>query len=209
MKSKYYPPTIGMSEFHCPFCNVFAHQMWAPVFARPGGYVDTGINSSFCTHCQQRAFWFGGRLFIPDEAPVEPPHPDMPEEITADFREARSIVTRSPRAAAALLRLCLQKLMVVLGEKGKNINDDIRSLVKKGLPPLIQKSLDYCRVIGNNAVHPGEIDLGDTPDMANQLFAMINVIIEDRISRPKEIEALYGRLPEEARKAIEDRDRID
>jgi hypothetical protein len=35
---------------------------------------------------------------------------------------------------------------------------------------------------------------------------MINFIVEDRITRPREIEDLYGKLPEESRKAIEKRD---
>ena len=36
-----------------------------------------------------------------------------------------------------------------LGESGKNINDDIAALVKKGLNLMIQQSLDVVRVIGN------------------------------------------------------------
>jgi hypothetical protein len=93
-----------------------------------------------------------------------------------------------------------------LGENGKNINDDMKSLVTKGLPPLIQKALDFCRVVGNNAVHPGEIDLNDTPEIAAKLFQMINFIVDDRIARPKEIDALYSGLPPDALKAIAKRD---
>jgi hypothetical protein len=93
-----------------------------------------------------------------------------------------------------------------LGETGKNINDDIKSLVSKGLSALVQKALDYCRVVGNNAVHPGEIVINDTPDVAMKLFSMINFIVEDRITKPKEIEALYNELPEDSRKQIESRD---
>jgi hypothetical protein len=45
-----------------------------------------------------------------------------------------------------------------LGEKGDS-SPAIGNLVKKGLPPMTQESLDCVRVIGNNAVHPGELDL--------------------------------------------------
>jgi hypothetical protein len=125
----------------------------------------------------------------------------------ADYMEARDIFARSPRAAAALLRLCIQKLLASLGEKGKNINEDIASLVAKGLPVTVQRALDYCRVIGNNAVHPGEINLNDTPEIAQHLFGMVNFIVEDRITRPREIDQLYANIPDASRKAIEERDR--
>jgi Domain of unknown function (DUF4145) len=118
-------------------------------------------------------------MIIPQEAPVETPHPDLPPDCLTEYNEARAIFARSPRAAAALLRLCIQKLLPHLGESGKNINEDVKSLVSKGLPSLVQKALDYCRVVGNNAVHPGEIELNDTPDTAQNLFRMINFIVED------------------------------
>jgi hypothetical protein len=130
----------------------------------------------------------------------------MPGSIVEDYQEARGIFSRSPRAAVALLRLAIQKLMPELGEKGGNINTDIKSLVAKGLPIQVQQALDYCRVVGNNAVHPGEINLNDTPDMGQNLFEMMNYIIEDRITRPKQIAALYAKLPDRAREAIEKRD---
>ena len=145
-------------------------------------------------------------MIIPAEAPVAPPHPDMPKSIIEEYQEARSIFAKSPRAAVALLRLAIQKLMVELGEKGKNINADIKALVSRGLPVQIQQAFDYCRVIGNNAVHPGEINLNDTPEMGQHLFNMLNFIVEDRITRPKHIASLYSQLPEDARNAIEKRD---
>jgi len=38
----------------------------------------------------------------------------------------------------------------------KNLDDDIASLVSKGLDPRVQKTLDVVRVIGNNSVHPAK-----------------------------------------------------
>ena len=70
---------------------------------------------------------------------------------------------------------------------------------------MVQKSLDVVRVTGNNAVHPGQIDTDDEK-IVNNLFKLINVIVEYMISLPNQVENLYGGLPEEARKQIEERD---
>jgi hypothetical protein len=74
------------------------------------------------------------------------------------------------------------------------------------LNPTVQKSLDVVRVIGNEAVHPGELDLRDDRDTALQLLRLIDVIAHQMISQPKAIAALYESLPEGKRKAIEKRD---
>jgi hypothetical protein len=71
----------------------------------------------------------------------------------------------------------------------------------------VQKALDTVRVIGNDAVHPGTIDLRDDPATATALFKLVNIIVEKMISEPREIEDLYAGLPEAKREAIEQRDR--
>jgi hypothetical protein len=145
-------------------------------------------------------------MIYPDSSVAPLPNSDLPAEIAADFQEARSIVQRSPRGAAALFRLCIQKLCVHLGEPGKNINGDIAALVKKGLNPKIQKSLDIVRVIGNESVHPGTIDLRDQPQTAVQLAILINIIADAMITQPKLVDELYGALPEAKREEIKKRD---
>lgn len=204
---KYYPPIFHQQQFHCPLCGVYAAQQWADCYyALWNQRYGTKMQISKCSHCNDEAYWYNDRLIVPSSGSVELPNPDMPEDCKVDYLEARDIVNLSPRGAAALLRLCIQKLMINLGQTGKNINNDIGELVKAGLPQLIQKSLDICRVVGNNAVHPGEIDLNDTPETAQTLFSLINLVVQDRITRPKEIEALYSSLPEVAREAINKRD---
>jgi hypothetical protein len=145
-------------------------------------------------------------MIVPGEASVPPHREDLPVSCQDEYNEARDIAGRSPKAAAALMRLVVQKLMIELGQAGKNINDDIGALVKAGMPVEVQKALDFCRVIGNNAVHPGEISINDDPSVAYSLFEMVNFVVEDRITKPKKIAELYNKLPAGALKAVETRD---
>lgn len=150
--------------------------------------------------------WRGDVLIFPESNPAPPPNPDLTDDIRRDYEEAAAIITRSPRGAAALLRLAIQKLAIELDGKGKSIDDDIATLVERGLPERIQQAMDVLRVIGNNAVHPGQIDLRDDRDTALRLFDLLNVVAEAMISEPKRIEAMYQKLPASARDAIERRD---
>lgn len=169
-------------------------------------YVDFDVNNLFvsqCYNCQKLAVWRHSQLLHPPAREGVEPNEDLSEDIQRDFNEARVIVDQSTRGAAALLRLALQKLCIQLGESGKDIDADIASLVGKGLSPVIQQSLDVVRVIGNESVHPGTIDLRDDRATALELFGLINVIAEQMISHPKRVKELYDRLPERKREGID------
>ena len=97
---------------------------------------------SHCYSCNKVAVWRHKSILYPAPSLGIEANVDMPDEIRLDFDEARAIFFDSPRGSAALLRLAVQKLCVFLGEKGSNINDDIASLVKKGLPGQVQQALD-------------------------------------------------------------------
>lgn len=57
------------------------------------------------------------------------------------------------------------------------------------------------------AVHPGYLDLKDDIDIAERLFAALNLIAELMIAQPKQIAELYGTaLTESQREAIKQRD---
>lgn len=217
MADKFVPPKYMSNDFHCPHCGVYAHQHWQYVFRGDLAPVPTGfpLNSrriqdlgvSTCQHCQKYALWLNGVMIYPSTSGAPLPASDMPADVKRDYLEARNIVGDSPRGAAALLRLALQKLMPHLGEKGENLNDDIASLVGKGLHGKIQMALDAVRVIGNNAVHPGEIDLRDDNATASRLFELMNLIVEEMVTRPRRVAEAYGKIPESAKKAIEERDK--
>lgn len=208
MKQDYIPPEYKLSAFHCPFCNAYANQVWFDLGYHSNGFkwFNNG-NLCYCTHCEKFSIWYEEKMIYPDFEGVQPPNQDLSEEIQDDYQEAASILQKSPRGSAALLRLAIQKLCKELGEEGKNINTDIKNLVAKGLPSAVQKSLDIVRVIGNDAVHPGQIDISDDIETAKALFKLVNLIAEKIITERKEVEEIYNSLPEAKRQEIEKRDK--
>jgi hypothetical protein len=164
------------------------------------------VNVSECFNCRRDSIWVYDKLLYPHKGEVLPANPDMPDDIRRDYDEAGSILDQSPRGAAALIRLAIQKLCKELGQPGKNINDDIKALVAAGLDSRVQKALDAVRVIGNSAVHPGQIDLRDDRLTAETLFRLLNLIVDKTISEPKHVQEVYGSLPASVLKAISERD---
>jgi Domain of unknown function (DUF4145) len=179
-------------------------------FISPGKkYCDDtlyNVSVSRCFNCDEVAVWIYDRLVWPSRGEAPLPNPDLSEDVRKDYEEASTILDLSPRGAAALLRLGIQKLCKQLGEKGDNINADIAVLVKKGLDVRVQQALDVVRVIGNNAVHPGQIDLLDDRATAEKLFGLVNLIAEIMITQPMHVGAMFDSLPEGARNAIAKRD---
>jgi hypothetical protein len=167
----------------------------------------TNLSISKCYHCKDLGVWVGDKLLWPPMISAASPNVDMPDDIRADFQEAALIVDSSPRGGAALLRLAIQKLVLHLGGAGKNLNDDIADLVKKGLDHRVQQALDVVRVIGNNAVHPGELDIRDDRATAEKLFGLVNLIVDIMISQPKHVQEMFAGLPPGALAAIGKRDK--
>ncbi|TDL34564.1 DUF4145 domain-containing protein [Jeotgalibacillus sp. S-D1] len=191
--SLYHPPSFNKNSFNCSVCGVYAKQEWVNRDKAFGYHLYLQVAQ--CSHCAKYSYWHEKNLIYPDKSVAPLPHEDMPDSIIDDYQEAASILSRSPRGSAALLRLALQKLMVELGEHGKDINRDIGSLVSKGLNPLVQKSLDILRVIGNESVHPGTMNIKDNQEVATSLFGIINLIVQEQITNPKMIESIYASLP--------------
>lgn len=214
-------PKHQADGFNCPHCGSFNQQDWylsAKHFQNDGyggnQHQEAYFSLAQCYRCKSYSLWISNeeRMIYPLASVAPRPHKDMPKEILPDFNEAREIVSASPRGAAALLRLSAEKLAEMLvvrsgKNKGKDLNENIKILVADGLPPSIQKALDSLRVIGNESVHPGVLDLRDDRDTALRLFRLLNVIVDNRISQLQEIEELYeGKVPDSKKDAIQHRD---
>lgn len=206
----YTAPSFKASAFNCPRCSAYAAQSWFNAL-EPGmaiGSAVSGFAFSRCAHCTECSVWLSRekKLVYPVLTVAPPPNPDLPEDIAEDYLEASRVLNESPRSAAALLRLCVQKICKHLGEPGHNINTDIGALVKKGLPVEIQQALDIVRIVGNSSVHPGQLDVRDDADLAYRIFGLVNAIAENRISQPKRLAELFGKMPDSARQQVARRD---
>lgn len=167
------------------------YEKYAPTFA-------------ICTACQKINVWIKNlddeKMVYPKPRLTPPPNEDLPDDIKKDYEEASLILQDSPRAACALLRLALQKIMIHLGE-GKNLNKAIESLIDKDkINENLQKALDCIRVVGNNAVHPNEINIENNGKIARALFYIINFIAEKILTDKKRIDRIYSLLPEAAKR---------
>lgn len=207
---KYEAPEFNKSAFNCPHCQAYSQQTWLEGSSlHPNDNYYRSIKSLkivSCSHCEKYSLWVDNQIIYPDTSGIPNPNEDLDREIQLDYLEAASIINKSPKAAAALLRLAIQKLCKQLGESGNNINDDIANLVKNGLSEKIQKALDIVRVIGNESVHPGQIDLNDNKEIAIQLFYFVNIIANTMITQEKEIDRIYNVLPESKLNGIIQRD---
>lgn len=221
MKIGYVSPEYWLDAFNRPHCGAYAHQKWFNKASLSKGNPHEGfthygkpvksIAFSICSKCEKEgkyAIWINKKMVYPTFSVAPLPTEDMPKDIKNDFLEAREIVNKSPRAAAALLRLALEKLVTdYLKAEGSNISQRIGDLVKKGLPEQTQKALDSVRVIGNEAVHPGQMNLKDDSETAVALFKLLNFIVEKTITESKEIDQIYNILPENKKEGIINRDK--
>lgn len=211
---------VGASaKFVCPHndCKTYALHHWGNLLTVTVIYsssrasrelgIAPAVSVSKCSACGKEAIYINGQIVLPSESDAPLPTADLPPELAVDYNEARAILPRSPRGSAALLRLVIQKLLPFLGATKSKIDAAIGELVAAGkIKTPIQRALDTVRVIGNESVHPGEMDLRDDRETALALFRIVNLIVETEITEPKRLDALYDSLPKSKLEGIQNRD---
>lgn len=217
MQKNYISPDYVKDSFTCPHCGTLSLMSYITEIYFNGMYHHTSntkdaggtnwILIATCQNCKKKIIWIDNTYIYPDLI-AEEANADMPDSVKQLYDEASLIYNKSPRAACALLRLAIDRLCNELGETDRDINKNIGALVRKGLPQTVQQALDVVRVIGNKAVHPGQIAFDvDDKNTATMLMRLLNIIVERMITEPKEIDSLYQGLPESVRNAIENRDK--
>ncbi len=67
--------------------------------------------------------------------------------------------------------------------------------------------MDSIRILGEEAVHPGQINIDDNKESAVAMFKMMNIIVEKMILEPKKIDELYQLMPKDKIEGIKNRDK--
>jgi hypothetical protein len=125
----------------------------------------------------------------------------IPQQIRNDYQEACSIIKNSPKAAATLLRRCLQGMIHDFwGIKEKNLNAEITALKDK-VTAAQWKALDGLRTIGNIGAHMEKdvnliIDI--EPIEVLKLQKLIELLLEKWYINRHEEEQLYADIAQTA-----------
>jgi len=228
-------PVYGLEAFKCPHCMAYAQQKWWRLSTREhydhfnnyshSSYelVDFTSNEKYglafcdCTVCHKKTIWLDRKVVYPQHSSIEAPKDLMPLEVKELYEEARAVFPISPKSSAALLRLGLETLLPYLGadkkinEKNAKINTMIAQLVRerKVIGRVIQ-AMDYLRVTGNDAVHPGVLDKQgkDDAEVSIKLFKILNYIVTETLENDAMVDEVYKDLPDNITEGILNRDKI-
>ena len=132
----------------------------------------------------------------------------IPEQIRNDYEEASQIIDKSPKAAATLLRRCLQGMIRDFwGVSEKRLIDEINA-IKDKVTSSQWKAIDGLRHIGNIGAHMEKdvnLIVDVTSDEATKLLKLIELLLEKWYISRQEEEELYDSIVTIADEKAEER----
>lgn len=223
------PDVLETRILDCPRCKVPAQQVWRTVHLRVDGAYpsfhddeDLGVvrrghprprwKSSECQACREKSLWREGVVVYPVTSAAPAPHAAMPADVRELYDEAGQVLAISRRAGAALARAALERLVRELDVDGgpKDKLDDRIARLSKVVSTPLAAGLDIVRFIGNDSLHgSGDQELvylylSDTdPAVTMLMFETINELVDELLVRPKQTKALWDKLPQGVKAAIE------
>ena len=176
-------------------------------------YVDTWWRMSECASCTHRSVWHAGNLTYPVQSPAPLPSEDMPPAVRELYEEASAVAAVSKRAGAALARATLERLLKALDRDApkKSRLDDYIARVIPNVNVATGKLLTLIRHVGNKSLHVEEIPddaivlllNDDDAQLLGVIFQTINDVVDELITRPKQVALLYDAVPITVRAAAE------
>src|SRR5262249_30518266 len=100
------------------------------------------VSISYCFNCNQMCLWVYDQLVWPKCIGGSEPKLHVSPNVRRESEEASQTLEASPRGAAALLRLTIEKLCKELGVSDESLKDDIGFFVREDIDARVQKVLD-------------------------------------------------------------------
>lgn len=154
------------------------------------------FNAIQCVVCGNYSVYHQGKMIYPIASNVSKPNDDMPDNVKEIYLEARNVLNISPKSACALLRLALEMLMGELDVDGRTLNDKINNYCDKyNSDNRLIKACHLLRLVGNDVVHSGVLDVGDNEDIARAMFGILNEIVDETITKKNKMDVIFESLP--------------
>jgi hypothetical protein len=138
------------------------------------------LHISNCHSCNGFSLWVGGLLVFPTRIDK------TPELVEEDLEEAAAILNKFPRGATALMRVCIQKLVPLLEDNGKELNQRVSSLVRKGLEMEIQQAMDVLQVLRSDSTQLNPLGSEADRETALRFLDSLKEVLERRMSQNRD-----------------------
>jgi hypothetical protein len=136
------------------------------------------LHISNCHSCNGFSLWVGGILVFPTRIDK------TPELVEKDLEEATAILNKFPRGATALMRVCIQKLVPLLEDNGKELNQRVSSLVRKGLEMEMQQAMEVLQLLRSDPVQLSQLEShADNKKTALRFLDSLKEVLERRMSQ--------------------------
>jgi hypothetical protein len=138
------------------------------------------LHISNCHSCNGFSLWVGGLLVFPTKIDK------TPKLVEEDLEEAATILNEFPRGATALMRVCIQKLVPLLEDNGKELNQRVSSLVRKGLEMEMQQAKEVLQVLRSDPVQLSPLESQADRETALRFLDSLKEVLERRMSQNRD-----------------------
>jgi hypothetical protein len=138
------------------------------------------LHISNCHSCNGFSLWVGGILVFPTRIDK------TPELVEEDLEEATAILNKFPRGATALMRVCIQKLVPLLEDNGKELNQRVSSLVRKGLEMEMQQAEEVLQVLRSDPVQLSQLESQADKETVLRFLDSLKEVLERRMPQNRD-----------------------
>ena len=165
-----------------------------------------------CARCKEFTTWRDKQLVYPRASGIVAPSADMGPLATELYNEARDVLPMSRRAGTALARATLERVLKDLDLDAPARADLVTRIGRMDgkVSSSLWRMLTVIRHVGNKTIHPEDepddavilvLD-EDRPGMVELIFASINQIVDELVTRPAMVEGFLGLVPDRVKDGV-------